>query len=140
MRTNTLLSRLTALTAAGLVLFSLSACGDSARSGTLVTLQPTVQCLVGGVSSIDATPTDGKKVTFTWTTPAGPVTFDFTKFTAGAHLETATAANATRVDAVVFDKAGKKITSAGSTCSSLTTEVPLPAVTDPPITAARLCC
>lgn len=134
MRTTTLLSRLITFAAAGVALGSLTACGDAARSGTLVALEPTVQCLGGGVTAIDGTPTDGKKVVFTWSTPSGASTHEFTRFAAGAHLEFATPTGATRVDAVVFDKAGKKLTSAGSTCTSLTTEAPLPAVTEAPIT------
>lgn len=133
MPTLSLLTRLTTLALAGTVLGLLPGCGDAARSGTLVALEPTVQCLGGGVSAIDGTPTDGKKVVFTWSTPSGASTHEFTRFAAGAHLEFATPTGATRVDAVVFDKAGKKLTSAGSTCTSLTTEAPLPAITETPL-------
>ncbi|MFZ9629653.1 MAG: hypothetical protein ACO3C1_09925 [Ilumatobacteraceae bacterium] len=134
MRIHTLPARLASMSLVALVVGGLAACGDAARSGTVVALQPVVQCLSGGVSSVDEAPIDAKKVVLTWTAPTGATKFEFTKFTGGSHLETPTPLGATRVDVVALDRAGKQLTSAGATCTTPTTEPPLPVATDAPIT------
>jgi hypothetical protein len=132
MHTPSIVHRLALTSVAGLAV--LVGCGANTRSGTVAAVIPTMECAVGGTSTIDGAPLDAKRVVFTWTTSSGDTTFEFTRFTAGSRLEAPTPVGATRVDAKVLDKAGRTLTTAGASCGEPTIEPPLPTATDVAIT------